>query len=129
WQALASVMSTEPKCEVSGYFSASASSSGVTVRANAATFRPCSSRSVTIASPSPRDAPEISTTSAGGTSAESSARFWGVLSVSDIALQRLLRRDLVEEAEPARDAVLRKPVTGKGGQRLLVQSVAGGEYE
>src|SRR4029450_6957106 len=97
------LMSTEPACSWSGYLSASAVSSGVTVRANAATLTPRSSRSVTIARPSPRDPPETRTTLEGGTG-------------SDIALQRLLRGDLVEDPDPARYAVVRQPARAPAPQ-------------
>src|SRR6266498_680555 len=97
--ASASLMSTEPWYSWSGYFSPRAVSSGVTVRAKAATFRPAASRSVTIASPRPREPPDTRTTDAGGTTVG-----------SDIALQRLFLRDLVEEPDPPRYAVVRQPV-------------------
>src|SRR5690242_6408206 len=88
-------MSTEPAYRWSGYLAASSVSSGVTVRANAATLIPAVSRSVTIARPRPREPPETSTTDAGGTD-------------SDIAFQRLLLRDLVQEPDPPRYAVVRQ---------------------
>ena len=72
---------------------------------------PCSSRSVTMARPRPREAPEISTTVAAGTGSSSSAV--GVASscvVSDIALQRLLRRNRVQQLDPARYAVVGQPL-------------------
>src|SRR6266508_3638177 len=124
WPAASSFTSTEPACTWSGYFSASAVSSGVTVRANAATLTPCSIRSVTIARPRPREPPETRTTLEGGTRVG-----------SDIALQRLLRRDFFQQLDPARHAVVRQPgaapldQVGVGGRAHgLVQHHFGGDH-
>src|SRR6266508_4644124 len=124
WPAAASFTSTEPTCSWSAYLSASAASSGVTVRAKAATFTPRSTRSVTIARPRPRDPPETRTTLDGGTRV-----------VSDIALQRLLRGNLVQDADPARHAVVGQPAAAplhqvgvRGRAHGLVQHHLGGHH-
>src|SRR3979490_154736 len=101
-------MSTEPTCTWSGYFSARAVNSGVIVRAKAATLTPESIKSLTMASPRPREPPETSTTDDGGTWV-GPAPAWAA--ESDIALQRLLLRNLVQEPDPARYAVVRQPGT------------------
>ena len=102
----ASVTSTVPTWSESGCSAARASSSGVSVRANVATRAPRASVSRTIARPRPRDPPETRTQLAAG---------MGVRG-SDIALQRLLDRDLVQQADAPRDGVVGKPVGAPAGE-------------
>ncbi len=88
--ALTSVTSTDAATTRSGLAAATASSSGVTVRAKAATLAPCARMSSTMARPSPREPPETTTTVAGPMGSV----------LSDIALQGLLDRDVVQEPHP-----------------------------
>src|SRR6478672_3252690 len=112
--ALTSVTSTDAATTRSGLAAATASSSGVTVRAKAATLAPCARMSSTMARPSPREPPETTTTVAGPMGSV----------LSDIALQGLLDRDVVEEPHPTGHGVVREASRAPRGQ-LGIARLAG----